>query len=129
MAPGFQFSLGKMLRATAWFAVICVAVTGLHRTQSDELIRDVYRTRMVAYATLGLLGSILAASTLVGAERTGCLLAFWILLLLAATLAFFVLVHGSHRRLRLTMPSEVSVTRVPAPPPLDAIASRHGSAR
>jgi hypothetical protein len=28
MAPGFQFSLGKMLRATAWFAVICVAVTG-----------------------------------------------------------------------------------------------------
>lgn len=82
MSPGFQYSLSKMLRAKAWFAVICVAVAGLHRTQNDELIRDVYRARMIAYAVLGLLGAVLAA----------------------ATLAFFVILHGSHRRLRLSMP-------------------------
>jgi hypothetical protein len=104
MTPGFQFSLGKMLRATAWFAMICVAVAGLHRTQNEDLVRDVYRTRMIAYVVLGVVGAILAASTLMGAERAGWLLSFWILMLVAATLAFFVLVHGSHRRLRLTMP-------------------------
>jgi hypothetical protein len=124
MKPEFQFSLGKMLRATAWFAVICVAVAGLHRTQDDDLLRDVYRTRMIAYAVLGILGAILAASTLMGAERAGCLLAFWILMLLAATLAFFVIVHDSHRRLRLTMPEAVSLKRVPASTPSPSASQR-----
>lgn len=106
MSANFQFSLGKMLRATAWFAVVCMAVVGLQQTLTEPLIRDVYRTRMVAYMVLALIGGILAVATIAGEERAGYLLAFWILVLLAGTLAYFIFAHGGHQRLRLKMPEE-----------------------
>jgi hypothetical protein len=104
MRQGFQFSLGKMLRATSWFAVVCVAFGGLYRTSNEQLVRDVYRTRMVAYTFLSLVSVALTVTTLTGLEREGYLAALWMLVLLVATLWFFILVDGSRRRLRLTMP-------------------------
>jgi hypothetical protein len=103
MSPGFQFSLSKMLRATAWFAVICVALAALHRTLVESPNPIVYWTRTFVFSALMLLSAVLAMATFARNEKIGYLVAFWILALLIAMLAIFLVVRGGHQRMRLTM--------------------------
>jgi hypothetical protein len=84
---------------------------------------------MLAYAVLVLISGILAITTLAGEEKAGYLLAFWIMVLLIATLAFFVIVHGGHQRLRLTMPEGLSQKYVPASTPLPSPPLKGGGGR